>query len=64
MLMNGGPLMTGSKKKYHKSEYKEKGSVASEKAEGASKIKQELRSGTEKHVGAAKKALKQLKKGK
>jgi len=50
--------------KFPKDELREKGTVKSEKAEGLKKINQELKNGTEKHVSAAKKAKKLLKKGK
>lgn len=49
--------------KYAK-ESREKGTVKSEKAEGAAVLRKELKAGTEQHKGAAKKALKQLKRSK
>lgn len=45
-------------------EKREKGTIKSEKAEGAATLRKELKNGTEMHKPSAKKALKQLTKKK
>jgi len=45
-------------------EKREKGTIKSEKAEGAATLRKELKNGTEMHKSSAKKALKQLTKKK